>query len=440
MKKILNALIAMLAVAATFASCEKQPVTPPVVTGPVFEVAPQQLSFAADGETKTVTVTCEQDWTATPSAGADWLQIQKGEGQFTVTASANDGDVRTATITVDNGQGSKTVNVTQAKQEPFAGYTFPFAYPGAYDDTYYDKYGPDASAFEIALSEFDTSGTPNGYFLIMDIITPQVDLTSQGLEIPAGTYPFDRSETLNTVNIANSNLVSYRNGTETKYQMVEGTLVIEKDAGDYVMTVHLLLGDGTEFDGFYKGGLYIDNPFLSDPVSTFTGDQNFGNLPATLAQYVPNMAVNDGEYRVDAYLFGISDPGITTGNGRYYGTGWIGSIQMHTAVGSNGLLPNGTYTIANDLHAGFVLAGYVGESSNPFRGAWLRHMESDAISGMGPIVSGTIKSTYAGGNYTFEYKGKDDLGNNVTGTLTCPAGTRTSTWGGEMTITNKTKK
>lgn len=431
----------VVAMAVTLVSCKTEPGTPPDVIDPSIEVAPGELSFAAADETKTVTVTSLLDWTVTLGDGADWLQIEVGEGQFTVTASVNDGDVRTTTITVDNGENSETVDVTQAKQqeEPFTGCTFLYAFPGAYDDTYYDKYGPNASAFEIALSEFETSqAAPSGYFLVMDIITPQVDITGQGLDIPAGTYTFDRSEALNTVNIANSNLVSYSSGTETKYQISEGTLVIEKTDLDYVMTVHLLLGNGTEFDGIYEGELYIDNPFTTDPVSTFTEDQNFGSLPATLAQYVPNMAVNDGEYRVDAFLFGISDPGITTGNGRYYGTGWIGSIQLHTEVGSNGLLPNGTYNFANDLHPGFVLAGFVGDQSNPFRGAWLRHMENDAISGMGPIVSGTVKSTYSGGNYIFEYKGRDDLGNNITGTLTCPSGTRATIWGVDMTITDKT--
>jgi hypothetical protein len=77
-----------------------------------LRVSPASLDFIAGGESKTFTVTSAAAWTAT-SSEPSWLTVSPNNGTVTVTAAANPGVARTATITV-TGAGTRTVNVTQA--------------------------------------------------------------------------------------------------------------------------------------------------------------------------------------------------------------------------------------------------------------------------------------------------------------------------------------
>lgn len=103
-------LVGSLTLGAT-ACDDKDPAKDPALT-----VDTTPLTFVAAGDTKTITVTSDFDWTATPSES--WLTVTPNADKtnFTATATANDGDQRTATITVDNGADTpKVINVTQNK-------------------------------------------------------------------------------------------------------------------------------------------------------------------------------------------------------------------------------------------------------------------------------------------------------------------------------------
>ena len=83
-----------------------------------LSVSPSSLSYIADGESKTVTVTSNTSWTATSSA--DWLTLSptsgSNNGTITAVAAANtSSSQRTATITVSGtGVSAQTISVTQA--------------------------------------------------------------------------------------------------------------------------------------------------------------------------------------------------------------------------------------------------------------------------------------------------------------------------------------
>ena len=80
-------------------------------------VSPSSLSYTAEGESKTVTVTSNTSWTATSSA--NWLTVSpasgSNDGTFTAVAAANTTtSQRTATITVSGtGVSAQTISVTQ---------------------------------------------------------------------------------------------------------------------------------------------------------------------------------------------------------------------------------------------------------------------------------------------------------------------------------------
>ena len=79
-------------------------------------VSPTSLSYTANSESKTITVSSNTSWTA--SSSANWLTISptsgSSNGTITATASANtSASQRNATITVSANGVSKTINVTQ---------------------------------------------------------------------------------------------------------------------------------------------------------------------------------------------------------------------------------------------------------------------------------------------------------------------------------------
>ena len=100
-----TALASMFAL--TFNSCKD----PDPVANPDLIVTPLSLTFDAEGDTKTVTVTGE-GWTAAPDAA--WIVVENttdGTG-FTVTVGATT-EERTGTIVVSNADRSHTVGVAQ---------------------------------------------------------------------------------------------------------------------------------------------------------------------------------------------------------------------------------------------------------------------------------------------------------------------------------------
>ncbi len=79
-------------------------------------VSPATLNMAATGETQSIAVTSSTAWTA--SSNETWLTLSPangtGNGVIQVTATANTGILRMATVTVTAGSLTATVTVTQA--------------------------------------------------------------------------------------------------------------------------------------------------------------------------------------------------------------------------------------------------------------------------------------------------------------------------------------
>ena len=117
--KIKHLLLGMLAVAATVACQQDQP-----VDEAKLEVSTEAVALEATAAEATFEVTSNNDWTAT--ADADWVTLDPASGAgaaeaVTVKVTAEDNEaaeVRTATVTVKAGDLTKTVALTQAGAEP----------------------------------------------------------------------------------------------------------------------------------------------------------------------------------------------------------------------------------------------------------------------------------------------------------------------------------
>ncbi|PIE91256.1 MAG: hypothetical protein CR997_01895 [Acidobacteria bacterium] len=87
-----------------------------IVERVVFSLTPPTVNMVAAGATQPIAVTSVAAWTA--SSDQPWLTLSPangtGNGVIQVTAEANAGIVRTATVTVTSGSLTQTVTVTQA--------------------------------------------------------------------------------------------------------------------------------------------------------------------------------------------------------------------------------------------------------------------------------------------------------------------------------------
>ena len=88
----------------------------------ILSVAPSSLSFTADGDSKTAEIETYGTSTINVSDNADWVTTSLEGNTVTVTAEANSGDVREATVTITYGDDSRTISVSQAEyKDPSAG-------------------------------------------------------------------------------------------------------------------------------------------------------------------------------------------------------------------------------------------------------------------------------------------------------------------------------
>ena len=92
-------------------------------TPAILGVSPSSLSFAADGESKTITVSTYGVATLTVNENADWVSTSMAENIVTVTVDANTGEARETTLTLSYGDDSQVVTIAQVAPSTGESYT-----------------------------------------------------------------------------------------------------------------------------------------------------------------------------------------------------------------------------------------------------------------------------------------------------------------------------
>ncbi|HMP91595.1 MAG TPA: cellulase family glycosylhydrolase [Phnomibacter sp.] len=112
---MISRVVAFMAISALWISCKKKQEAEPQLS-----VDPLTLVFASEGNSQSITIDCNSNWSITNPASA-WLQVDKTSGQpgtvvakLTAAENAAGGASRSATITINatNGQ-ARRVNVSQ---------------------------------------------------------------------------------------------------------------------------------------------------------------------------------------------------------------------------------------------------------------------------------------------------------------------------------------
>lgn len=281
-------------------------------------------------------------------------------------------------------------------------------------------YGEDKTNYVLNFYGFDPEQQWAGWYFTLNVIAPKADYKARKLELAPGTYTLSRSGDEYTVDYYyDTSLMMYREGSpainivrDAEISFKEGgtITVAGSEAEGYTVDFNIPLTDGSVFTAKYTGSLEINNPYI---ISTFEGDQNIGEIPITLFSYFANPYPT---FPSDIFLIQGYSSSIYIANDKYNGDGWVFATQISVPLGTGENLPDGEWTIANDLNPGYALCGYLDPAAQR-AGTWLLRMEDGKLVGMAPVVSGKVTSECKDGNYTVTIAGKDDCGNEINGKL-----------------------
>jgi hypothetical protein len=120
----------------------------------------------------------------------------------------------------------------------------------------------------------------------------------------------------------------------------------------------------------------------------------------------------------DVYIVQGQQESVTQTDGVLSGNGWfVGNVQFHKEVDSDGILGNGTYDIEMNNTPGYVQAGWFEIFSGVYVGLWVHRVENDRMVQSIAIVSGTVLVTHSNGMYVIEIDGFDANGVRYTGSI-----------------------
>ena len=282
---------------------------------------------------------------------------------------------------------------------------------------------PGMSEFVIQFTEYQTGAIRTGYMLMVDFVTPAVSQISRLMDIPEGTYTIveeipgaETGETIPTNSILpifdnglGTVLGYFDNGRQTELLFpIGGTMTVSGNRDNYTIDIEFVFGERGEtiVSARWTGPMRTSNNNVS---STFDEDIDFGVITNVTEDYLQN-PLGDGS--LDAYMYTVIGGTLAPSGQTYVGSGWLIYAQIVTAINSGGTIPGGVYPIDTVIAPGHATGGYISEGGG-LAGLWLQKIENDRLVGRAPVVSGKV--TVSGQTFTVE--GKDDAGNNVTGTF-----------------------
>ena len=380
------------------------------------------LEFSAAGGQGKITYTLKNanaETALTITENAEWIDnpalIKAGEIAFTV--KPNTGDARSSTILVSYGSASFPVKVNQAaggNEEPDptpnpGGYDVEKSLPIAFGEYYGNEYSS-AYNYYLVLSDNgvdeDSYLYPNSVYYYLDIYANQAPANDSKIQVPAGTYTFDASDSAAAGTMGNYYSFYSYTDDEQAYDtpFVSATLEVKSNgAMDLVVTLESGETHHITFSGDYS---------LNGGEGGEGGEGGSGT--------------DDGYYSslTDNYSLNLSGtPGYAEWYGDYYDCGmgnWYILLEKEDGTGDclvldllkEGLTytgdPSGTYPVAlSSLDSNGFIPGYLEnyEGEEYFMGCWLVNYDKEAIA---PFANGTVTITKSGSNYTISVNCTDD--------------------------------
>ena len=314
--------------------------------------------------------------------------------------------------------------------EPEVQYDVEMALPSASGDYYGNDYTSTYNYYIVLTNgtydeEFNLSA--NSVYYVLDVYSAKAPSSLSQIQIPAGTYKFDASDSAaaNTI----GDYYSWYGYTDSAnvYDMsfADATLVVNTDGSmDLVATI-----DGALHHITFNGNYSLTN--LSSSNGS-TGGDNGGNTGSDyMSSLTSNINLNLTGY--DCYAEWYGD---------YYGVGYGNwSLVLAKDEGESGdyiffdLITKGstinddisnTYSVyTTSLVPGVFVPGYLEEYDGDyyFAGSWYLSIDNEEL--YAPLAGGQIKITKSGSTHTVTFNCTDDAS---------PAHTISGSWSGTLVI------
>lgn len=264
MKKIYSFLALTLAgiIGAGMISCEKEKTIEP--DGKI-ELSTEKVVFTLEAGEESVEVLSGKNWAAT--SAQDWIQIEPSEISFKIVVTEAT-EERTGTVTVKNGEDTKTVSVTQTITPITGGGYIQYMGTGSY---FMEIWASSLTMVE----EVGLDGT--GHSFGLQLYSEQDDNST----LPAGTY------TLNSTQTAGTALAGYIEEFEFmgtifelpygcwRYQyedgvitgqtaLASGKITVSKTGDVYTLTIYSADEDGNPIIDKYVGGMSFTDTTVAE--------------------------------------------------------------------------------------------------------------------------------------------------------------------------------
>lgn len=411
-------LITLSAILLTGCEQPKNEETPPA-DEPKIELGDQNnLALPAEGGNFTITYSIANpvDGGQISAEAADtWIHdfSYAEEGAITFVADANgQSESRSQAITLvyTYGDGKTVQAQINAVQDAAAAYDYDFTFDIFTGIYYGDIFGVnDEHSYYTWISDmnFDAGGYPkaNGTYYLFDIFAPAPEDTENPLP-PAGTYTLGESKATAEMTFTPDYSLTIKTDAEGgnvyKRGFTEGTLTVSYEGGNMVIEAILTDEEGkTHHVQFNGAAVYTDEVtggngtlnkdlIINASFASAMFSSHYGNATEILMQF-SDMTVNEGSF---------IPPGSHL------------SVDISVPYSEEGILGDGTYTVAPDGGAYTFFPGQ--DYSGFYLGTYVQYVKEAFNILIGIIDDGTITISREADIYTIKCELKTAEGYNVT--------------------------
>ncbi len=235
---------------------------------------------------------------------------------------------------------------------------------------------------------------------------------------PSGTYNFAQFDQNNTTDfkVDSDGLYMWdeRFGGIGEYDIVSGTVKVEEDGDDHIISIEFITTDGKIFRGSYEGYMPEENAIV---ISSIREDVNFG----TISGDGELAFCGDENYDGATYYWvaTMCGGGVYIEDGSVKGTGVCLTLEGFSDQSRRDAMPAGTYFLdqkiasAGDIVPFMLWAGRLSRG-NPWY-CWYLEYENGEIVDYSALAKGGITVSHNGDKHRIEWDTFDDAGNKITG-------------------------
>ena len=402
-------------------------------TSPSLDAKYEGGQVAEEGDVVTLKITSNSEWSVTKAEQDTWItaidpENGNGDKEVKVTIAKNDGDARTATLTVSlsNGDLSREVSITQAA--------------AAIDTDIFELEKIDASYFGYPFPEllqgnyslfFSLTHPDTGEMFELIYIDLNAEVTDRDTLLPAdGTYEGALSGDMNTFNIGWQRSDGYwassayiplvQEGPEYYYPVDGGTVTVSHTGDTYTIYMDLTVAmhDRQErVKARYVGEIEVTDrrvPEPEPPFSNLTKDVFFTGFDSEFSE-ISYWGEVSGEASDSWFIALLSDDAVVDDEDGLV-SGKFVTLDINAARATTHpvtTMPDGRYNVRGGYEPNTIVPGWMNTLFDEY--SWYFEYKDFEMIAAGPISTGYMDFTQDGDQYTCAFRFKDDLDFRIEG-------------------------